>query len=38
VQRLAAAAAAAGDGDGSSRAVTIPWFIMTSPFTHDKTL
>jgi UDP-N-acetylglucosamine/UDP-N-acetylgalactosamine diphosphorylase len=37
VQRLAAAAAAAGSG-GSSQLVTIPWFIMTSPFTHNETL
>jgi UDP-N-acetylglucosamine/UDP-N-acetylgalactosamine diphosphorylase len=36
VQRLAAAAAA-GDG-AQSQAVAIPWFIMTSPFTHDETL
>jgi hypothetical protein len=35
VQRLAAAA---GDGDGSSQPVRIPWFVMTSPFTHQETL
>lgn len=40
VQRLAAVAAA-GDGDGSNTAATavlLPWFIMTSPFTHADTV
>lgn len=36
VQRLADAAAA-GDGSNSQQ-VAIPWFIMTSPFTHQETL
>jgi UDP-N-acetylglucosamine/UDP-N-acetylgalactosamine diphosphorylase len=36
VQQLAAAAAAGVCS--SSQAVTVPWFIMTSPFTHEETL
>ncbi|KAF6255283.1 nucleotide-diphospho-sugar transferase [Scenedesmus sp. NREL 46B-D3] len=35
VQQLAAAA---GDADSQPTPLAIPWFIMTSPFTHEETL
>lgn len=39
VQRLAAAAAGAGAGAGAGgQPVQVPWYIMTSPFTHQDTL